>query len=325
MKLLVTGGAGFIGSNFIRYWLQRYQDEILNFDALTYAGNLENLRDVEGDERYRFVKGNITNWVSVKTAVQEFKPDIIVHFAAESHNSRSITSPTEFFRTNVMGTQTLLEAARRYDVPRFHHVGTVEEYGEMALDDPGAFTEDDPYRPRTPYNASKAGASMAVRAYHHTFGLQTTISLCANNYGPYQFPEKLIPLFITNLLDDKPIPLFKSSNHEREWIYVLDHCSAIDLIIHDGGIGESYNIGTGIELSIEDIADYLLIVLGKPNSLKTYVPDRPAHDQRYLLDSSKITDELGWLPLTAFSEGLSETIEWYKSNRDWWEPLKEFA
>lgn len=326
MKLLVTGGAGFIGSDFIRYWISKYsKDQILNLDILTHAGNLENLTDIEKEnpQRYQFVQGDIGDYELVDTLVKDFNPDIIVNFAAESHNSYAVLNPTIFFKTNVLGTQNLLEVARKNSVPRFHHISTCEVYGDLPLDSDEKFSEDSPLRPRTPYNASKAGADLAVRAYHETYHLPTTVSNCGNNYGPYQFPEKLIPLFVTNLLEDKPIPLYKSSQNRREWIHVLDHCHAIDLIIKKGKIGEVYNVGTGIEKSIEEIAAIILKVLGKPDSFKKYVPDRPGHDRRYLLDSSKIERELGWKPEIDFDEGVKATIEWYQKNPQWWKPLKE--
>jgi len=324
MRLLVTGGAGFIGSNFIRYWLKKYPaDEIVNLDKLTYAGNLENLKDVENNPNYEFVKGDICSFNLVNNLVKKFSPDVIVNFAAESHNSWAIINPTVFFKTNVLGTQTLLEAARQNKVPRFHHISTCEVYGDLALDSKEKFTENSPYRPKTPYNASKAASDLAVRAYFTTYQLPVTISNCSNNYGPYQFPEKLIPLFITNLLDGLKVPLYKSSQNRREWLYVEDHCRAIDLIIKKGRIGETYNVGSGVEKSVEEGTDIILKELKMPQSMKTYVEDRPAHDRRYLLDCSKIKRELGWKPRVKFEEGIKFTINWYRKNRKWWEPLKK--
>jgi dTDP-glucose 4,6-dehydratase len=250
---------------------------------------------------------------------------VIVNFAAESHNSLAILDPGRFFMTNVIGTQTLLEAARRASVPRFHHISTCEVYGDLDLDSPDAFTESHPYRPRTPYNASKAGADHAVRAYMETFGLPATITNCCNNYGPYQFPEKVIPLFTTRAIDDEPLPLYASTQNKREWLHVDDHCSAIEAVLDRGRLGETYNVGSGEEATIEQIADAVLDALGKPQSLKTIVEDRPGHDRRYLLDSSKIRDELGWEPKVAFGPGLSGTVEWYAENRSWWEPLLDRA
>jgi dTDP-glucose 4,6-dehydratase len=328
MRLLVTGGAGFIGSNYIRHRLTaRPADQVLNLDALTYAGNLESLRDVERScpQRYRFVHADICDAAAVDAAFASFAPDAVVHFAAESHNSRAVLDPPAFFRTNVLGTVTLLEAARRHKTARFHHVGTCEVFGELPLDSTEVFREDSPYRPQTPYNASKAAADHAVRAWVNTFGLPATLSICANNYGPYQFPEKVIPLFATNALDDVPLPLYKSSRNRREWLHVLDHCRALDAILERGRIGRTYNIGSGLERDIEQIADAVLALTGKPASLKTYVPDRPGHDTRYLLDHSRLERELGWKPEVAFEQGLAETVAWYKARRDWWEPLKRKA
>lgn len=326
MKLLVTGGAGFIGTNFIRYWLKEFtQDVVINLDLLTYAGNLTNLTDivVAYPDRYLFVEGSILDDSFVGKVLKTHEPDIVVNFAAESHNSRAILNPREFFETNVMGVQVLLDAAREYGTPRFHHISTCEVYGELPLDSSDAFAETSPYRPQTPYNASKAAADHLVNSYHHSFGLQITISNCSNNYGPYQHPEKLIPLFTTNALQDIPLTLYRSSHNRREWLHVLDHCHAIGLVINKGKIGETYNIGSGIEKSIEEITDFILDVLGKPQSLKTYVPDRPGHDCRYLLDSEKIHRELGWKPRIPFEQGMQQTIEWYIENRQWWEKIQD--
>lgn len=323
MKLLITGGAGFIGSNFIHYWLKNHPgDRVINLDKLTYAGNFENLRSIERNPNYKFAKGDIADREFVNNLVRDFRPDIIVNFAAESHNSYAILNPTVFFKTNLMGTQNLLEASRINKVPRFHHISTCEVYGDLPLESAEKFTEKSPYRPRTPYNASKAASDLAVRAYFETFGLPITISNCSNNYGPYQFPEKIIPLFVTNLLDNKSIPLYKSSRNKREWLHVIDHCKAVDLIISKGKIGETYNIGSGIEKSIEEIAEIVLKELDKPEGMKTYVEDRPGHDRRYLLDSSKIIKELGWKPEISFEDGMEETVKWYRNNRSWWEPLR---
>ncbi len=324
MKLMVTGGAGFIGSNFIRYWLgKNSSDSILNFDALTYAGNEGNLLDVieRYGERYLFKKGDIADFNSVENAVKTFRPDLVINFAAESHNSFAILNPTVFFKTNLMGTQTLLEVVRKNNVSRFHHISTCEVYGDLPLESKQKFREDSPLRPRTPYNASKAASDLAVKAYFTTYGLPVTISNCSNNYGPYQFPEKLIPFFVSNLIDGKRVPLYKSSKNKREWLHVSDHCRAIELIIKRGKIGETYNIGSGVEKSVEDITDIILRELDKPKSMKEYVEDRPSHDRRYLLDSKKIRSELGWAPETDFEEGLIETIRWYKDNVSWWRPL----
>jgi dTDP-glucose 4,6-dehydratase len=326
MKLLVTGGAGFIGSNFIRYWLEKYpQDKILNFDALTYCGNLENLADIvkKHKKNYQFVKGDITDFELVDKVVKKFRPEAIVNFAAESHNSWAVLNPTVFFKTNVMGTQTLLEAARKNQVPSFHHISTCEVHGDLPLGSKEKFKETSPLQPRTPYSASKAASDLAVRAYFETFKLPVTVSNCSNNYGPYQFPEKIIPLFVTNLLDNLKVTLYQSSQNCREWLQVTDHCRAIDLILKKGKIGETYNVGSGVEKSIEEITAIILKELGKPASMKTYIEDRPGHDRRYLLDTAKIRRELGWRPQVGFEEGMKQTINWYKEHRSWWEPLKK--
>ncbi len=326
MKLLVTGGAGFIGTNFIRYWLRHYpSDAIVNLDRLTYAGNLSNLTDIAGrfSERYYFAHGDILDAAFVEDVLKIHRPDVIVNFAAESHNSRAILQPQRFFQTNVIGTQILLDAVRKYDVQRFHHISTCEVYGELSLDSDDAFTENAPYRPQTPYNASKAAADHLVNAYFHSFRLPITISNCSNNYGPYQHPEKLIPLFTTNAIQDKPLTLYQSSHNRREWLHVEDHCRAIALVIENGKVGETYNVGSGIEKSIEEISDFILTVLKKPKSLKTYVPDRPAHDCRYLLDSEKIRFNLGWKPTIDFEHGLRQTIQWYANNRKWWGDIQQ--
>ena len=324
MRLLVTGGAGFIGSNFVHYWLDRHPDDhVVVYDLLTYAGNRESLAPVE--ERIVFVEGDICDRDLAETALRENDVDTVVNFAAESHNSLAVVDPTRFFRTNVLGTQTLLDASRAAGVGRFHHVSTCEVYGDLDLDTDEVFTEESPYRPRTPYNASKAGADHAVRAYFETFELPITITNCSNNYGPFQFPEKVIPLFTTNAIDDEPLPMYASTQNKREWLHVLDHCEAIDLVLHEGRPGETYNVGSGIEATIEEIADRVLELTGKPASLKKIVPDRPGHDRRYLLDATKIREELGWTAARGFDEGLAETVAWYEANRDWWEPLKARA
>ncbi|HYI74580.1 MAG TPA: dTDP-glucose 4,6-dehydratase [Gaiellaceae bacterium] len=324
MRLLVTGGAGFIGSNFVHYWLERHPDDhVVVYDLLTYAGNRESLAPAE--DRIGFVEGDICDRDLAEATLRDNEVDVVVNFAAESHNSLAVVDPTRFFRTNVLGTQTLLDASRAAGVERFHHVSTCEVYGDLDLDTDEVFTEDSPYRPRTPYNASKAGADHAVRAYFETFGLPITITNCSNNYGPFQFPEKVIPLFTTNALDDEPLPMYASTQNKREWLHVLDHCEAIDLVLRGGRPGETYNVGSGVEATIEEIADRVLELTGKPASLKKIVPDRPGHDRRYLLDARKIADELGWAPSRGWNEGLAETVAWYEANRDWWESLKERA
>jgi dTDP-glucose 4,6-dehydratase len=320
MRLLVTGGAGFIGSNFVRYWLERRpEDHVVVLDRLTYAGDPRSLDGLG----VRLAVGDIGDLDPTERLLAEERIDVVVNFAAESHNSLAVLEPERFFRTNVLGTQTLLEAARRHGVTRFHHVSTCEVYGDLPLDSGEAFTEESPYRPRTPYNASKAGADHAVRAYFETFGLPVTITNCSNNYGPRQFPEKVIPLFLTNALDDRELPLYASTLNRREWLHVDDHCRAIELVLDQGRAGETYNVGSGVERSIEEIADVVLDLTGKPASLKTIVPDRPGHDRRYLLDSSKLRRELGWEPEISFEEGLRATAEWYAGNRVWWEPLRD--
>ena len=324
MRLLVTGGAGFIGSNFVHYWLERHPDDhVVVYDLLTYAGNRANLAPVE--DRIVFVQGDICDRDLAEQTLRVEEIEVVVNFAAESHNSLAVVDPARFFRTNVLGTQTLLDVSRAAGVERFHHVSTCEVYGDLPLDSDEVFDEESPYRPRTPYNASKAGADHAVRAYFETFGLPVTITNCSNNYGSYQFPEKVIPLFTTNALDDKPLPLYAATGNRREWLHVLDHCAAIDLVLRKGRAGETYNVGSGLEASIEEIADLVLELTGKPQSLKTIVPDRPGHDRRYLLDATKIRRELGWEPAHAWREGLAETVSWYVANRQWWEPLRERA
>jgi dTDP-glucose 4,6-dehydratase len=325
MRLLVTGAAGFIGSNFVHYWVERHpDDEVVALDLLTYAGNKANLRGIE--EQIDFVEGDIGDLELGRRLLEEYDIEVVVNFAAESHNSLAVVDPRRFFHTNVIGTQTLLEAARDVGgLQRFHHVSTCEVYGDLPLDSDETFTEESPYRPRTPYNASKAGADHAVRAYHETFGIPISITNCSNNYGPYQFPEKVIPLFVTNALDDRELPMYASTQNKREWLHVRDHCRAIELVLESDRIGETYNVGSGLEASIEDIADLVVRLTGKSESLKTIVPDRPGHDRRYLLDSSKLRRELGWEPEIGWEEGLRETVEWYAANREWWEPLKERA
>jgi len=321
-SILVTGAAGFIGSNFVRWWLEHHPDDhVVALDKLTYAGDPRNLDGLG----VRLAVCDICDLDPTARLLAEEQIETVVNFAAESHNSLAVVDPGRFFRTNVLGTQALLEASRRQGVSRFHHVSTCEVYGDLPLDSGEAFSEESPYRPRTPYNASKAAADHAVRAYFETFGLPVTITNCSNNYGPRQFPEKLIPLFVTNALDDRELPLYASTRNRREWLHVDDHCRAIELVLEQGREGETYNVGSGVERSIEQIADLVLGLTGKPQSLKTIVPDRPGHDRRYLLDSTKLRRELGWKPEVSFEDGLRATVDWYAANRVWWEPLRERA
>ena len=321
MRILVTGAAGFIGSNFVRYWREQHpKDHVVAYDLLTYAGVRDNVPD-----DVPFVEADIADLDLALRTLGEHDIEVVVNFAAESHNSLAVLDPGLFARTNVVGTQLLLEAARRHGVERFHHISTCEVYGDLPLDSGETFREDSPYRPRTPYNASKAAADHFVRAYFETFRLPATISNSSNNYGPFQFPEKVIPLFVTNALDDKELPLYASTQNRREWLHVLDHCRAVERVLTAGKVGETYNVGSGVEKSIEEIADAVLELTGKPASLKTIVPDRPGHDRRYVLDSRKLREQLGWRDEIPFAEGLAETVRWYEANRAWWEPLKERA
>jgi dTDP-glucose 4,6-dehydratase len=321
MKLLVTGGAGFIGSNFIRYWLAHYpDDEIVNFDALTYAGNLENLNDIADNPRYRFVKGDICDKLAVESVMAGV--DQIVHFAAESHVDRSILAPGAFIETNVTGTFVLLEAAKERGI-KFHHVSTDEVFGTLELDSDVKFTLETPYKPNSPYSASKAASDHLVHAYHVTYGLPVTMSNCSNNYGPYHFPEKLIPLAITNLIEGKKVPVYGQGNQVRDWLYVEDHCRAIDLIIHKGEIGKTYLIGGQTEdVSNLEVVKKIIGIMGKSEEAIEFVTDRPGHDVRYAIDWSKTKDELGYTPACSFEEYLRKTIEWYITNQDWWKRVK---
>lgn len=320
MKLLVTGGCGFIGSNFIHYILKKYSDyEIVNLDKLTYAGNKENLASIEKDPRYKFVLGDICNKALVNALVSE--TDATVHFAAESHVDRSIIKSDEFVRTNVLGTQMLLDAALRNGNKRIHLISTDEVFGSLGK--VGKFNETTSYDPRSPYSASKAAADFLARAYFHTHNLPITISNCSNNYGPYQFPEKLIPLFITNLIDKKKVPVYGNGENIRDWIHVYDHNEAVDLILHKGKIGETYCIGGNCELKNIEITKILLKEFDFDEKIIEYVEDRKGHDFRYAIDFSKITNELNWKPKISFEQGIKETINWYKNNENWWRPLKE--
>ena len=322
--ILVTGGAGFIGSNFVRFWLAHHaNDRVVNYDVLTYAANPASLTDVvdQGSERYAFVHGDIRDYDLALATLRGHAVDAIVNFAAESHNSRAVIQPEAFFETNVVGTVHLMRAALEAGVSRFHHISTCEVYGDLPLDADDAFTESSPLVPKTPYNASKAAADLAVNAFSETYGLPVTISNCANNYGPYQFPEKVIPHFVVRVLNGEPMTLYRSSRNSREWLHVDDHCRAIETILERGRIGETYNVGSGLEVDIEGIADRILDILDADPALKSYVPDRPGHDRRYLLDSSKIRRELGWKPRVEFEEGFRDTVHWYRDNVGWWRGL----
>lgn len=320
MKLLVTGGAGFIGSNFVHYILKTYPDyEVVNLDLLTYAGNLENLKELEENPRHKFVKGDICDAKLVDELVKDV--DIIVNFAAESHVDRSILDSAEFVRTNVIGTHTLLEAAKKFGNVRFHHVSTDEVFGSLEPED-APFNELNPYDPRSPYSASKAGSDHLVRAYFHTYGLPITISNCSNNYGPFHFPEKLIPLVITNLIEGKKIPVYGDGLQVRDWLHVEDHCRAIDTIIHKGRIGETYCVGGNGEKTNMEIIRSILKLLCRDESWIEYVEDRKGHDRRYAIDFSKIKNELGWQPQIGFEEGIKKTVEWFQKNETWWRNVK---
>lgn len=323
MTIIVTGGAGFIGSNFIFYMLKNHpEDRIVRLDCLTYAGNLSTLESVMENPNFRFVKGDITDREAVDKLFGEEKPDIVVNFAAESHVDRSIDNPGVFLHTNIMGTQTLMEACRKYGIQRYHQVSTDEVYGDLPLDRPDLFfTETTPIHTSSPYSASKASADLLAMAYYRTYKLPVTISRCSNNYGPYHFPEKLIPLMIINALADKLLPVYGTGENVRDWLYVEDHCKAIDLIIRKGRVGEVYNIGGHNEMKNIDIVKIIIKALGKPESLITYVKDRAGHDMRYAIDPTKIHDELGWSPETKFADGIQKTIKWYLENRSWWETI----
>ena len=323
MKLLVTGGAGFIGSNFIYYQLKNHpDDEIVCLDALTYAGNLETLEEALNAPNFTFVKGDIADRALVYDLFEKERFDIVVNFAAESHVDRSIEAPELFLRTNVMGTQVLLDASHKFNVKRYHQVSTDEVYGDLPLDEPELFfTEETPIHTSSPYSASKASADLLVLAYFRTFGLPVTVSRCSNNYGPYHFPEKLIPLMISRALADQSLPVYGTGENVRDWLYVEDHCSAIDLIIRKGRVGEVYNIGGHNERTNLEVVKTILRELDKPEALITYVTDRPGHDRRYAIDPTKIHNELGWLPATRFDDGIKETIRWYLDNRSWWEHI----
>ncbi len=323
MKLLVTGGAGFIGSNFILYWMKNYpNDQIINLDNLTYAGNLENLKEIEKNSSYKFLYGDICDLNSAEQVMRDV--DIVVHFAAESHVDRSIKKPSDFIVTNIVGTQVLLDMALKHKVKRFHHISTDEVYGSLDLNSSDKFNERTNYNPRSPYSASKAGSDHLVRAYHATYGLPITITNCSNNFGPFQFPEKFIPLAITNLLENKKVPVYGDGLYVRDWLYVIDHCRAIDLVINKGKVGETYLVGGMTQdISNLEVIKKILKIMGKDESFIEYVKDRPGHDRRYAVDWSKIQNELGWKPLHDFDEYLSKTVEWYKDNEKWWKDVKD--
>lgn len=323
MKIIVTGGAGFIGGNFVHYILERYPEyKIICLDSLTYAGNMETLTSAEGNPAFQFYKADISDRDAVFKIFEEENPNMVVNFAAESHVDRSIEDPGVFLRTNILGTQILLDACRKYGIKRYHQVSTDEVYGDLPLDRKDIFfTEETPIHTSSPYSASKAAADLLVQAYYRTYGLPVTISRCSNNYGPYHFPEKLIPLMIANALNDKPLPVYGKGENVRDWLYVEDHCAAIDLIIHNGAVGEVYNIGGHNERTNLEVVKTILKELDKPESLITYVTDRKGHDMRYAIDPSKIYNELGWKPATMFDDGIQKTINWYLENRTWWENI----
>ena len=323
MKIIVTGGAGFIGGNYVLYAVNRYpEDEIINLDKLTYAGNLETLKSVENKPNYHFVRGDIADREFVFNLFEEMKPDVVINFAAESHVDRSITDPEVFVRTNVVGTTTLLDACRTFGIGRYHQVSTDEVYGDLPLDRPDLlFSETTPIRASSPYSAAKASADLFVQAYNRTFKLPTSISRCSNNYGPYHFPEKLIPLVISRALADESIPVYGKGENVRDWLYVTDHCKAIDLIVRKGREGAVYNIGGHNEKTNLEVVKTILRQLGKPESLIKFVTDRPGHDLRYAMDPTKIINELGWKPEYDFDSGIAATIKWYLENEDWWKNI----
>lgn len=323
MKILVTGGAGFIGANFVYFQLQNHpQDQIVCVDALTYAGNLETLAEAMKNPQFKFVKADIADRAAMDELFAAEHFDVVVNFAAESHVDRSIENPEIFLQTNIMGTQVLMDCSRKYQVGRYHQVSTDEVYGDLPLDRPDLFfTEETPIHTSSPYSASKASADLLVQAYNRTFKLPVTISRCSNNYGPYHFPEKLIPLMIARALADQSLPVYGKGENVRDWLYVEDHCSAIDLIIRKGRVGEVYNIGGHNERTNLEVVKTILRELGKPESLINYVTDRPGHDQRYAIDPAKISSELGWNPATKFDDGIKKTIQWYLDNRAWWEHI----
>lgn len=325
MRILVTGGAGFIGSNFVQYWMQKYpEDELINVDALTYSGNLANLRAVENNPKYHFVQASILDSAKMQETMQG--ADTVVHFAAETHVDRSILGPGVFLQTNIIGTQVLLDAALKNKVKRFHHISTDEVFGSLDLGSTNKFNEHTPYDPRSPYSASKAGSDHLVRAYGETYGLPYTITNCSNNYGPYQFPEKLFGLAITNVLEGKSVPVYGDGLNVRDWLYVEDHCSAIDAVLTKGKEGETYTVG-GLkdDVSNLEVVKMILQIMGKSEEVIEYVKDRPGHDRRYAVDWTKMNQELGWSPQMTLEAGLQKTVQWYQEHQDWWQPLKAQA
>lgn len=321
--VIITGGAGFIGGNCVHYWLAEHpEDRVICLDKLTYAGNLSTLAPAMDNPRFRFLRGDICDRQAVAALFEEEHPDIVINFAAESHVDRSIEDPEIFLRTNIIGTSVLMDACRAHGIGRYHQVSTDEVYGDLPLDRPDLFfTEDTPIHTSSPYSASKASADLLTLAYHRTYGLPVSISRCSNNYGPYHFPEKLIPLMIANALADKPLPVYGKGENVRDWLYVTDHCAAIDRIVHDGRVGEVYNVGGHNEMRNIDIVRLICQKLGKPESLITHVADRKGHDRRYAIDPTKIHSELGWLPATPFAQGIEKTIDWYLTHRDWWKAI----
>jgi len=321
MNVLVTGGAGFIGSNFVRHFLKKYPDcRVINYDLLTYAGNLSSIKDIESLSNYTFIQGDIRDAEKIQAVMQEYKIDSIVHFAAESHVDRSIQGPMQFYTTNIVGTAVLLEAAKTFGIQRFLHISTDEVYG--SLGETGHFTEETPISPNSPYSASKASSDLIALSYFETYKLPVIVTRCSNNYGPYQYPEKLIPLMITNAMKDKELPVYGTGQNVRDWLHVFDHCTAIDLVLHNGRDGEIYNVGGNNEKRNIEIVETILEKLGKSKSMISFVPDRLGHDWRYAIGSSKLQVELGWKPIYSFTEGLEDTIDWYRKNEQWWKPLK---
>ncbi|MCR8856039.1 dTDP-glucose 4,6-dehydratase [Bacillus pseudomycoides] len=321
MNVLVTGGAGFIGSNFVRYFLKKYPDcHVINYDLLTYAGNLSSIKDIEPLSNYTFIQGDIRDAEKIQAVMQDYKIDSIVHFAAESHVDRSIQGPMQFYTTNIVGTAVLLEAAKTFGIQRFLHISTDEVYG--SLGETGYFTEETPVSPNSPYSASKASSDLIALSYFETYKIPVIVTRCSNNYGPYQYPEKLIPLMITNTMEDKELPVYGRGQNVRDWLHVFDHCTAIDLVLHNGRDGEIYNVGGNNEKRNIEIVEMILEKLGKSKNMISFVPDRLGHDWRYAIDSSKLQRELGWKPVYSFTKGLGDTIEWYRKNEQWWKPLK---